>query len=149
MKRKWFICKLWKVTTHFFKLILFSTNNFLDKSDAVNFTITQDEISSDVEFNKTVALSWDYPCFANGNITQFLIYYNISDPQNLAIKKGQTHFEYPLTLDPNIKYTIKLLAQSEKFDGKELSKEFQLKPGSKFRFLLFNKNYINFFLSSK
>lgn len=109
-----------------------------DKSDAANFSIIEQEISKDVEFDEHVNLNWKYPCFANGNITKFLIYYNTTDQEydEVDIEKEQENYIHVIKLNPNHKYTIKLMARSEKNDGKESSMVFQMTPGSK----LFTQN---------
>lgn len=86
-----------------------------------------------MDYNSSVVLKWQFPCNANGNITNFMVKKNNYENYSINYKFGQRIFSHLLSLDPNEEYEISVIAQAGLIDGEIIQKRFKLAPGSKIR----------------
>jgi hypothetical protein len=99
--------------------------------------LKENEINPNIDYNTTIALNWRYPCYANGEIKNFVIFYQHGDLSeskvvSVPVNSTQTNFSHPLELIPDTEYRIWVVARSNFFDGQNATaKKFTLTPGSK------------------
>jgi hypothetical protein len=105
------------------------------KSEPVNLTIDQNEISLDSPYNTTAVLNWRYPCQANGDLLKFEIRYNFGVQEEREyedVLSGQYNYSFGLELNPSQTYDFAIIPVADgDIWGNEVKKEFMLRPGSK------------------
>jgi Fibronectin type III domain len=110
----------------------------IDSSGPVdNFSLIENNIDPNIEYNNTIAVNWLFPCNANGEITEFVIFFNHDNLSEIEIvpisfNNTQMNFTHSLELNPDTQYHIWVTARSDIFDGQNFTSEkFTLTPGSK------------------
>lgn len=99
-----------------------------------NFSLIENKIDPNVEYNNTIVVNFLYPCNANGEITEFVIFLNHDNLSEIEVipipfNNTQTNFTHPLELTPDTQYRIWVASR----DGQNTTSvvEFTLTPGSK------------------